>query len=70
MYSKEITLYGVKLSVEYNIEGRYIPATRDEPEEQPTVVITKITAYDSDVDLQDLLEAHVETIYETLNELI
>jgi len=70
MYSKEITLYGVKLSVEYNIEGKYYPATRDEPEEQPDVVITKITAYDSDVDLQDLLEAHVETIYETLNELL
>jgi len=70
MYSKEITLYGVKLSVEYKIVGKYYPATRETPEEHPDVIITKITASDSFIDLQDLLEAHVEEIYETLNELI
>jgi hypothetical protein len=66
MYSKEITYYGVKLNIEYKVEGGYYPATREQPEEHPDIVISKITAVDSDIDLQELLEAHEEGIYETL----
>jgi hypothetical protein len=68
MYSKEITYYGVKLNIEYKIEGGYYPATRETPEEHTDIVISKITAVDSDIDLQDLLEAHEEGIYETLTD--
>jgi hypothetical protein len=68
MYSKEITYYGVKLNIEYKVEGSYYPATRETPEEQPDIVISKITAVDSDIDLQDLLEAHTEGIWETLTD--
>jgi hypothetical protein len=70
MYSKEITYYGVKLNIEYNVEGKYYPATRETPEEHPDIVISKITAVDSDIDLQDLLEAHEEGIYETLIDVL
>jgi hypothetical protein len=68
MYSKEITYYGVKLNIEYKVEGRYYPATRETPEEHPDIVISKITAVDSDIDLQELLDHHVEGIYETLTD--
>jgi hypothetical protein len=68
MYSKEITYYGVKLNIEYKVEGGYYPATREQPEEHPDIVISKITAVDSDIDLQELLEAHTEGIYETLTD--
>jgi hypothetical protein len=62
-----IELYGVKLTVGYTVSGRYIPATRYEPEEQPDVVIETVTAYDSEIDLLPLLEQYEETIYELLN---
>jgi hypothetical protein len=68
MYSKEITYYGVKLNIEYKVEGGYYPATRETPEEQPDIVISKITAVDSDIDFQELLDHHVEGIYETLTD--
>ena len=66
--SKELLKHGqfVKLNIEYKVEGRYCPATRETPEEHPDIVISKITAVDSDIDLQDLLDHHVEGIYETL----
>lgn len=65
-----IELYGVKLTLGYTEEGRYIPATRETPEEQPDLVIHTITAYDSDIDISPLLEQHQETIYELLNDNI
>ncbi len=66
-----IELYGVKLTLGYTEEGRYIPATRETPEEKPEVTIHKIFVYDSNVDIKDLLEAYyVEEIYELLNDKI
>jgi hypothetical protein len=66
-----IELYGVKLTLGYTVSGqRYIPATRETPEEQPEATIHKIYAYDSNVDLTPLLENYIETIYELLNDKI
>lgn len=62
-----IELYGVKLTLGYTEDGRYIPATRETPEEQPEVTIHEIT---TDGDIKDLLENYIETIYELLNDKI
>lgn len=68
LYYQTIELYGVKLTLGYTLEGRYIPETRDEPAEYPEPTIHTITAYDSEIDLSDLLEAHIDTIYELLKD--
>ena len=66
-----IELYGVKLTLGYTVSGqRYIPATRETPEENLEATIRTITAYDSFVDLTPLLEAYIEEIYELLNDKI
>lgn len=63
MESQEITYLGVRLSIEFKVDGKYYPATLETPEEHPEIEIIKITAYDSDVDLTELLEHHIEDIY-------
>lgn len=68
--NQTIELNGVKLTVDYYLEGRYYPATQYEPEERPDVIITKITAYDSFIDLQPLLETWEEEIFNALNEYL
>jgi hypothetical protein len=66
MESQEIYYCGVRLSIDYTVYGKYIPATLETPEEHQTIEIKKITAYDSDVDLTSLLEQHETFIYEEL----
>ena len=70
MYTKELTLYGVKLNITYKVEGKHYPATRETPEEFPDIVMEKITASDSDIDLTELLDHNIETIYNKLIELV
>jgi hypothetical protein len=65
METQEINLFGVRLSLEYTIEGR---ASALDPNEQIEATIHKITACDSFEDLTPLLENYIETIYDLLNE--
>ena len=60
-----IKYYGVPLTVEYTVEGRYYAATRETPQEQPEIIIQSIKAEDSEIDLQDMLGW--ETIEEIQN---
>lgn len=59
-----IKYYGVPLVVEFKIEGKYIPATREDPAEEPEIIIKSICAEDSEIDLQDLLD------WDTVEEII
>ncbi len=62
-----IELYGVKLTLGYTEEGRRIS---NDPTDRHDVTIHNITAYDSEIDIKDLLENYIETIYELLNDKI
>lgn len=50
-----IKYYEVPLIVEFTVEGVYYAATRENPEEQPEIIIQSICAEDSEIDLQDML---------------
>lgn len=65
---KTVRLYGVDLLVYYKEYGFYRMATLEDPEEFPDIVITKITVHDSSVDIMDILEPHMDYIYELLVE--
>jgi hypothetical protein len=45
---------GVKLTVQFTVDGKYYPATHYEPAEYPELIIHEICVYDSDVNLYDL----------------
>jgi hypothetical protein len=63
----EIEYLGVKLDVHYTVDGHYIPATREEPEEFAELNITKV--FTGDVEITNiLLECQFEDIYELLND--
>lgn len=51
----EINYYGVQLSVEYTVDGKYISATHEYPEEHSDITIESISAVDSFMDLQNIL---------------
>jgi hypothetical protein len=70
MEKQEINLFGVRLSLEYVMEGKYYTETRETPAEYPEPSIKKITAFDSEEDVSPLLDGYIETIYELLNEKI
>lgn len=64
-----ITYLNTPLIVDYGLQGVYRAATYDSPEEVPEVVITKITAEDSEIDLQNLLDwRDIEEIIEMIEE--
>jgi len=67
MKQTTITLHNVKLDIHYTVDGKYYPETRETPAEYPEATIHKITAEDSDIDIEALLENYVEEIYEILN---
>ena len=58
-----ITLQGVPLSIECSVTGKDIAATHDSPAEERGITIHKITATDSWVELQPILEVHEEEIF-------
>jgi hypothetical protein len=55
MNYKSITQYGVSLTIGYTINGTYTPATNYTPEQFPDIHIHEIFAYDSEVNLYDIL---------------
>jgi hypothetical protein len=50
-----INYHGVELTVEYVYDGKYYPATREQPEEYPEMEILKITVDDGKTDIKDML---------------
>jgi hypothetical protein len=62
-----IVYLGVELVVNFEIDGHYIPATRECPEEFAEINITKVFA--GDVDISGIfLEQQWDDIYELLND--
>lgn len=70
MNTQEIDYLGVRLSIEFKVDGKHYPATQYEPEEFPDIIIEKITVVDSDIDIYDLLDDKIDTIYELLNDAL
>jgi hypothetical protein len=70
MISTFITVKGVLVDVTYRMEGRYYPATREEPAEYPTPEIISWYAYAEDVEDTSyiLSEQFKEDIYEAILE--
>jgi hypothetical protein len=50
-----IKYYNVPLTVEFIVEGKFYPETRETPAEYPEIIIQSICAEDSEIDLQDML---------------
>lgn len=64
-----ITYLDTLLVVDYGLQGIYRAATYDSPEEVPEVVILKITAEDSEINLQNILDwRDIEKIVEMIEE--
>ncbi len=68
METRDIYLYGVPLTIYFKVDGKYYPATREQPEEYPEIDICAITASDSEVDLTNILGAYEDQIYEIIME--
>lgn len=60
-----VKYYNVPLTVEYTVEGKHYPATYEQPEEMPDLIIQSIKAFDSEIDLQNTYSW--ETIEEIQN---
>jgi len=60
-----INYYGVELVINFTIDGKYYPATREQPEEYPEIEIDKIFVEDTDI-MPILLETQIEDIYNIL----
>lgn len=57
------------LVVDYHLEGTYRAATYLDPEEVPETVILKITAEDSEIDLQNIFDwRDIEKIVEMIED--
>lgn len=65
MEFQSLEYYGVTLTVGYIVYGKYIPATRYEPEEHPDYIIKEICVGDVNI-APILLEEQVEEIYNLL----
>jgi hypothetical protein len=70
MISTFITVKGVLVDVTYRMEGRYYPATREEPAEYPTPEIISYNTYPECVeDMEYVLGEHFEEdLYEAILE--
>lgn len=53
-----VDINGIDLDIEYVVSGKYMPATRYDPEEYPEVEIYNICVSDSKIDIQDLLSEY------------
>lgn len=70
METTEVRYCGVLLYVEYEVNGRYFPATRGNPEEFPDYIIKIVSASDSMVNLIDILtEEQLDDISELIERL-
>lgn len=64
-----ITYLDTPLVVDYGLQGIYRASTYDSPAEYPETVILKITAEDSEIDLQNILDwKDIEKIVEMIEE--
>jgi hypothetical protein len=70
MISTFITVKGVLVDVAYRMEGRYYPATREEPAEYPTPEIISYNSYPECVEDMEyvLSQQFEEDLYEALLE--
>lgn len=69
METTEVIYLGVKLDVQYKINGRYIPATLEDPAEYPEVDIQGVLV--GDIDIIDILtDNQIDDIYILLNDAI
>lgn len=65
MEYQSLEYYAVKLVVGYIVNGKYIPATRDEPEEHPDYIIQEICV--NDVNIKPILsEDQIDEIHNLL----
>lgn len=68
METKEIRLYEIPLTIHFTVSGQYYAATREQPEEHAEVLIEKITASDSEINLIEIFtERQLELIYQMLD---
>jgi hypothetical protein len=64
---REVAYRGVKLNVTYTVDGHYIPATREYPEEHPELNVIDILV--GDVSITDLLiDSQIDEVYDILIE--
>jgi len=50
-----VKYYGIHLTIDYTLEGKYYPATYEQPEEFPDIIVNSIKAEDSEIDLREVL---------------
>lgn len=60
---------GVELTINFTVDGKHIPATREQPEEFPEYEIHKVFVEDIDI-MPILLEEQMDDIYNLLIEEI
>ena len=63
-----IDYHGTEITVEYEVSGKYYPATREQPEEFPEIEI--IAIWYNGIDVLELLEFDIDYINELLNEQV
>jgi hypothetical protein len=64
----EVILEDVRLSLEFTVSGKYIPATHYDEAEYPDFEILKVTVWDSVVNLLPILQSNENELYELLQE--
>jgi hypothetical protein len=64
-----IKYLGVELVINFTVDGKYYPATREQPAEYPEITIEKVFAEDTDI-MSILLETQMDDIYNLLIEKI
>lgn len=64
-----VNYYGVDLTINFTVDGKYISATREQPEEFPEYEIHKVFVEDIDI-MPLLLEEQMDDIYNLLIEEI
>ena len=55
MEYQSIKLRGVDLIVGFEVNGKYIPQTHENPAEYPDIILKEVTAKDSEIDLLPML---------------
>ena len=60
MEYQSIELRVVKLMVGFEVNGKYIPQTHENPAEYPDIILKEVTAKDSEIDLLPMLSEDQE----------
>lgn len=56
---KEVIIYGTELEVTYNVFGKYMPATLEDPEEYPEIEIESVRVIGLDIEVLELLSDYM-----------